>query len=550
MQGRQNRTLIQYTSNMKKFFLFILLAFIFLRGSAQFYGGTGDGFARLTISSVTLNTQTGYCSGGNGDGFGVLLVSGTSGYFPLIYCSGGNADGFARSAMITGSINSQLFYCSGGNADGFARSAMTTGSINTQSLYCSGGNADGFGVGSYSGIQFSPSLFCSGGNADGFSDFRLTSQPLNTQVNYCSGGNGDGFYMTTFSGTFSSASVYCSGGNGDGFSDNLTHTAVNTQSSYCAGGNADGFSLGSVSAYQSGTGLWTGLVSTSWTTTGNWRTNSVPDATVNVTIPAGCPNYPVLAGTLTINNTGGAYNAQRLDITDGASVTNTGALYNYGVVNISGSFVATNTASNTQRIFSGGKIIVNSTGNARFGNQSSGTGLCDVLVNSGGNLEIYGGVVDIDDQLNIMAGGNMAMTGGLLFVHKFGYGSAYSSAYPGSFYVASGASGSVSGGTVKVAGKASVGSYTSVNINSSSFSFTGTADLVLTDGVTITSDDIDLKTVSGCQFQGLTIDKPDRIVSIISNAVINGNVLIGPGSWLKISPGSIITFNGDITLQE
>ena len=535
---------------MKKFFLFILLALIFLRGSAQFYGGTGDGFARLTISAVTLNTQTGYCSGGNGDGFGILLINGISGNVPLLYCSGGSADGFARSAMTTGSINTQSLYCSGGIADGFARSAMTTGSINTQSPYCSGGNADGFGDGSYSGIQFSPSSFCSGGDADGFSDSRLTSQTLNSQVTYCSGGNGDGFNMTSFSGTFSSAAVYCSGGNGDGFSGNLTHTSVNSQPLYCAGGNADGFSFGSGNSIPLGTGLWTGLESTAWTTAGNWKNNSIPDATINVTIPAGCPNYPVLAGTLTINNTGGAYNAKRLDITDGASLTNTGALYAYGVVNISGSFIASNASSNTQRIFSGGEIIVNSTGNARFGNQSSGTGYCDVLVNSGGSLEVYDGTVDIDDQLNIMSGGNLTMTGGLLFIHKFGYGSAYSSSYPGSFYVASGATGSVSGGTVKVAGKASVGSYTSVNINSSSFSFMGTAALVFTDGVTITSDDVDLKTVAGCPLEGLTIDKPDRIVSIISDAVINGNVTIGQGSRLKISPGSVITVNGDISIQQ
>ena len=36
----------------------------------------------------------------------------------------------------------------------------------------------------------------------------------------------------------------------------------------------------------------------------------------------------------------------------------------------------------------------------------------------------------------------------------------------------------------------------------------------------------------------------------VGSFAINGNVLIEPGSWLTISPGSIVTLNGDITLEE
>jgi hypothetical protein len=509
---------------MRTIILLFVFPFIILHGSAQFYGGKGDGSARVAISGVTFNTQTSYCSGGNSDGFTVLKLAGTSGFVPSIYCSGGNADGFAFSPL-------------------------TSSPLNTQSSYCSGGNADGFGHAPWSGIQFTPALFCSGGNADGFGYAYLTSVNMNTQTVYCGGGTYDGFGLSAWSGTMSSPVAFCSGGNGDGFGYILVHTPVNTQPAYCSGGNADGFSLGSASSIQTGTGIWTGLTSNSWSATGNWKNLVVPDATINVTIPAGCPNYPSLAGTLMINNTGGAYNAKRLDIADGASVTNTGALYAYGVVNISGNYVANNSGSNTQRAYSGGEIIVNPTGVVRFGNQTSGTGLCDLQVNSGGSFKLLGGTVDVDDQLNIMGGGNFTMTDGILFIHRFGNGSAYSVSYPGSFYVESGASGSVSGGTLKVAGKATVGSYTSVSLNSPSFSFSGNAYLEFTDGVMINSDDVDLKTASGGILQNLTIDRPQRIVSIISNTVINGEISIEPESWLTISPGSSVTVNGNITIQ-
>jgi hypothetical protein len=509
---------------MRKYLITLCFAVIFLTGSAQFYGGNGDGFSLLEINDITLNSQSGYCKGGNFDGFSDQMVTSVSNNTPSIYCSGGNADGFSYSASATSSMN-------------------------TQSVYCSGGNADGFNSAAFSGTQFAPAIFCSGGNADGFSGAHADGITQNTQSIYCSGGSGDGFDQDSFSGPFTSASIVCSGGDADGFAGSFIHATLNSQPDYCSGGNADGFSTGLLSGFSSGSGVWTGLLSSVWTNAGNWKNSVVPDATLSVTIPAGCPNYPALTGALYINNAGGTYNAKRLDITDGAMITNTGNLYVYGVLNISGSYVANNSGSNTQRIYSGGEIIINPTGIARFGNQSSGTALCDLLVNTGGNLEVLGGLVDVDDQLNIMSGGNLTMTGGALFVHKFGSGSAYSSSYPGSFYLASGATGSISGGTVKVAGKASVTSYTSVNLNSSSFSFAGNSTLLFTDGVTINTDNVDLKTVSGCALQDLTIDRPERIVSIISNAVINGNVVIEPASELKINPASSVTINGDLVLE-
>ncbi len=43
-------------------------------------------------------------------------------------------------------------------------------------------------------------------------------------------------------------------------------------------------------------GLWTGIVSSDWHDADNWDSGAVPDATTNVSIPAGTPNAPVIAG--------------------------------------------------------------------------------------------------------------------------------------------------------------------------------------------------------------------------------------------------------------
>jgi hypothetical protein len=42
-------------------------------------------------------------------------------------------------------------------------------------------------------------------------------------------------------------------------------------------------------------GLWKGTLSTDWFTPGNWDDGNVPVASTNVTIPAGCPNYPYIS---------------------------------------------------------------------------------------------------------------------------------------------------------------------------------------------------------------------------------------------------------------
>lgn len=47
---------------------------------------------------------------------------------------------------------------------------------------------------------------------------------------------------------------------------------------------------------------WTGIVSSDWFDAGNWFSGFVPNATDNVHIPAGVPNYPTAANAITVNS--------------------------------------------------------------------------------------------------------------------------------------------------------------------------------------------------------------------------------------------------------
>ena len=114
--------------------------------------------------------------------------------------------------------------------------------------------------------------------------------------------------------------------------------------------------------------------------------------------------------------------------------------------------------------------------------------------------------------------------------------------------MASGASGSISGGFIKVAGKATVSSYTAVSINSSAFDFTGTSSLVFTDGVNITADDVECRTAAGAYLHNLLVDRPGRIVTIGSDAIFSGNVTVNPAFTLMVKPGMNVTVNGTLNL--
>ena len=527
----------------------IIFIFTWNNGFSQFQGGNGDGYSLNSSGKILMNTQTGYCTGGSGDG----NSSGGTGLITLnsqtIYCTGVQGDGYDMTGSGSLTLNSQNVYCAGGNADGYAQNGNSAGILFNPAIFCAGGNGDGYHQNGSGILQINTQTnYCTGGNGDGHSQNGPALATLNTQNFYCTGGNADGHSNSLYSGILFTPAVFCTGGNGDGHSTKLYAGQLLNQSFYCTGGNADGYQHGPAPVTSFGTGIWKGTVSADWTIAGNWINGTVPDATMNVVIPGGCPNYPALSDALVVNSSGGIYHAQRLDILDGASVTNTGTLSIFGSMNVSGMYVANNANSASQNIQSGGNLTINGTGNVRIGNQSTGSGFCDLVVNSGGTLNVSGGFLDIDDQLNIQSGGTFNMTSGMVFAHRYGLGSLYSSSNPGSFYVASGSSGSISGGIIKVAGKTTLSSYTAVSINSSGFDFSGASSLVFTDGVNITGDNVEYRTVSGALLQNLEVDRPDRIVTIGSNAAINGNITIGPASTLKITGGKIVTIHGIIHL--
>ncbi|MBN2175195.1 MAG: C39 family peptidase, partial [Bacteroidales bacterium] len=60
--------------------------------------------------------------------------------------------------------------------------------------------------------------------------------------------------------------------------------------------------------------IWEGTVSTDWNNSANWSAGYIPDETIDVTIPSGCPNYPVLSGNLGINTASYTYDCKSLTV--------------------------------------------------------------------------------------------------------------------------------------------------------------------------------------------------------------------------------------------
>ncbi|HTS88456.1 MAG TPA: hypothetical protein VMG41_08200, partial [Gemmatimonadales bacterium] len=70
--------------------------------------------------------------------------------------------------------------------------------------------------------------------------------------------------------------------------------------------------------------IWTGAVSSNWSTAGNWSSGTVPTAADNVTIPSGTPNSPVLTAASAVNGVtvlaGGSLNLGGFTLTTNGNV--------------------------------------------------------------------------------------------------------------------------------------------------------------------------------------------------------------------------------------
>jgi hypothetical protein len=291
-----------------------------------------------------------------------------------------------------------------------------------------------------------------------------------------------------------------------------------------------------------GNGIWTGTVSTDWNTPGNWANHVVPTVSDAVHIPTGCVYYPMLTAGLSINNTNLAHHCRSLEIAEGAQISSSNAALSvYGRMVVSGDYTATNNTNLAQNIFSGGSLQILDDGIVRFGNQSTGSGLSDLTVLAGGTLEISGGVLEIDDQLNIA--GTFNMSGGYVFAHKYGDGSPVT-AISGPFVVSPGASGNVSGGIIRVCGKDG-GSQAAIALNDTDFSFTGPSALMVSNGISAIRSDATMKTAGGMQLRNLVISKPGYQVKIASDLVINGLLSVAQNASLMITDGAAVQVNGE-----
>jgi hypothetical protein len=529
--------------------------------SFYFKGSSSDGYA-ATRNAVKVNYQTYYVFGGSGDGFASQKKEFLKNDQSFVF--GGTGDGFVR--LNASNLRVNLFNFPGGNGDGFASQKKEF--LKNDQSFVFGGTGDGFVRLNASNLRVNLFNF-PGGNGDGFSSQK--KEFLKNDQSFVFGGTGDGFAIqkkelrrndqsSTFGGTGdgfvrSSAEIlrgnpyYSMGGPGDGFVTGK-YDRLRSNLSYAYGGKGDGHSNVININTLLGPGIWKGTASTEWTNTLNWLCNMVPDHTISVIIPSGCIYYPSLAGLLTVNFPSGGYTCRNLDILSGGSIITTGGLSVNGNMIVKGNYTAINNTDGAQVINNGGRIELDSTANVKFGNQESGQGLSDLIINEGGNLTIHGGNLEIDDQFNLYSGGTFAMSGGTLFTHKFGLGSEYDSNNPGAFYVATGALGNVADGIVKACGRSTNGLYSAIKINSPEFTFSGTSTLEITRGISSANEDMDIICVTGAGLMNLVINKPNATVSLASDATIDGKIIIYPQSTLKINPGVVVTVRDSVIIRK
>jgi hypothetical protein len=162
--------------------------------------------------------------------------------------------------------------------------------------------------------------------------------------------------------------------------------------------------------YEGVPGRWTGLASSNWNATGNWDDNMVPDQTLNVTIPSGCPHYPVLKGNLGVSYTTGAvYKCDNLYINQGGQISIDSAdllcagnivlggkiydgddlvLYNGAVLDLSGSFYAGYSDGYHGILTVNSSATINQTGGNLYAEEINLAAGCQVNA-TGGNFRLY-----------------------------------------------------------------------------------------------------------------------------------------------------------------
>ncbi len=87
-----------------------------------------------------------------------------------------------------------------------------------------------------------------------------------------------------------------------------------------------------------GQGNWLGTTSSDWNTASNWGFNYIPDLSTDVFIGSGCPNYPQVPSSISIDYAGSfTYYCRSLEIGTGGELQMTGgSMYNYGDLVVDG----------------------------------------------------------------------------------------------------------------------------------------------------------------------------------------------------------------------
>ncbi|MCR5724894.1 MAG: InlB B-repeat-containing protein, partial [Treponema sp.] len=164
------------------------------------------------------------------------------------------------------------------------------------------------------------------------------------------------------------------------------------------------FELGVIEYIQGGTPVWTGEVSSSWTTGGNWNCGYMP-AFGSLSIPDGCPNYPVITAT-----DGPADDVVYTEITlsgessltlEGGSLTVTECLLlsDSAVIDVDGgSLTVTEPDSDAQN-----KALVVKD-NAEFWLTSGSATLTSLTQESAGESSVSGGTLTVSSSLELTNG--------------------------------------------------------------------------------------------------------------------------------------------------
>jgi len=160
-------------------------------------------------------------------------------------------------------------------------------------------------------------------------------------------------------------------------------------------------------------GVWNGTTSTNWNISTNWGFSVVPTSSMDVIIPAGCPNYPLLTAYLGVNTAAYNYDCKSLEVQAGGSLTVSGVydIISYGTITSSGDLDIGDDYVGQ----SGSELIIYSD-TVRFGN---GTSNSIINLNSGAVIYQYGGHL-MAEAYSLTNGSQYNGSGGTTHLSVFG----------------------------------------------------------------------------------------------------------------------------------